>query len=362
MENTNALINSVAAAAADITYTDGTLTISVDSGTFPSMVVPNIEKFTKTTGVAETLQTNTITYTVTDSTTYEFTITQNVDAPSQNPATFTVTYTSDGSATDLEIATNLIDQINAQTGLTGIQITATDAGGADTITLTAKAGFPFFTASAVTNTTVVAGATGVAAKGIGADLITASVDGAVSGVTYTSYLFNYYSNSAAQMGAELNAGLNVITLYVDQDDVDFTQFDSQLSLIVTPNSADKLAQKIDHITAAINATDTATAAEVATGYITSTSAAGTTITLPTGTLLGAELGAVQGTVFDLYIDNTAGASTVTIAVGVNTILSTAAADTAGSFGDLTVASGITGIARYTFMFNSATACVFTRTA
>jgi len=115
-------------------------------------------------------------------------------------------------------------------------------------------------------------------------------------------------------------------------------------------------------TAAINATATATAAEVATGYITSTSAAATTITLPTGTLLGAALGAVAGTSFDLFIDNTAGANTVTMAVAVNGILSTGAADTGGSFGDLTVASGVTGIARYTLMFASATAYVFTRTA
>jgi hypothetical protein len=115
-------------------------------------------------------------------------------------------------------------------------------------------------------------------------------------------------------------------------------------------------------TAAINATATATAAQVATGYITSTSAAATTITLPTGTLLGAALGAVRGTVFDLYIDNTAGASTVTVAVAVNGILSTAAADTAGSFGDLTIASGATGLARFTLMFSSATAYAFTRTA
>lgn len=114
--------------------------------------------------------------------------------------------------------------------------------------------------------------------------------------------------------------------------------------------------------AAINATATATAAQVATGYITSTSAAATTITLPTGTLLGAELGAVQGTVHELYIDNTAGANAVTVAVAVNGILSTAAADTAGSFGDLTVAAGATGVARYTLMFSSATAYVFTRTA
>lgn len=113
---------------------------------------------------------------------------------------------------------------------------------------------------------------------------------------------------------------------------------------------------------AINATTTATAAQVADGYITSTSAAATTITLPTGTALGAALGATQGTSFDLYIDNTAGANIVTVAVNTNAILSSAAADTAGSFGDLTIAAGATGLARYTLMFSSATAYVFTRTA
>ena len=115
-------------------------------------------------------------------------------------------------------------------------------------------------------------------------------------------------------------------------------------------------------TAAINATATATAAQVATGYITSTSAAATTITLPTGTDLGTAIGAVRGTVLELYVDNTAGASTVTMAVATNGILSSAAADTAGSFGDLTIAAGATGLARFTLMFSSATAYVFTRTA
>jgi len=114
--------------------------------------------------------------------------------------------------------------------------------------------------------------------------------------------------------------------------------------------------------AAINSTATATALQVATGYITSTSAAATAITLPTGTLLGAQLGAVRGTVFDLFVDNTAGASTVTMVVAVNGILSSGATDTAGSFGDLTVASGVTGIAQYRLMFASATAYVFTRVA
>ena len=116
---------------------------------------------------------------------------------------------------------------------------------------------------------------------------------------------------------------------------------------------------------AINATATATAAQVATGYITSTSAAATVITLPTGTLLGAAISATQGTTLDLFIDNTAGASTVTIAVATNGILSTGAVDAsaaAGTFGDLTIASGATGIGRFTLMFSSATAYVFTRTA
>ena len=113
---------------------------------------------------------------------------------------------------------------------------------------------------------------------------------------------------------------------------------------------------------AINVTGTATAAQVADGYITSTSAAPVTITLPTGTALGTAIGASRGTVLDLFIDNTAGADVVTVAVNTNAILSSAAADTAGSFGDLTIAAGATGLARYTIMFSSATAYVFTRTA
>lgn len=122
--------------------------------------------------------------------------------------------------------------------------------------------------------------------------------------------------------------------------------------------------------AAINSTATATAAQVATGYITSTSAAGTTITLPTGTLLGAQLGATQGTTFELYVDNTAGASTVTIAVAVNGVQSdwdiqltnATASVTPAAVTPLTIASGVTGLARFTIMFSSATAYVFSRTA
>ena len=116
-------------------------------------------------------------------------------------------------------------------------------------------------------------------------------------------------------------------------------------------------------TAAINATGTATAAQVATGYITSTSVGTVTITLPTGTDLGTAIGATRGTTLDLYVDNTAGASTVTVAVATNGILSAAAAAGAGAgAGLLTVPSGVTGIGRFTIVFSSATAYVFSRTA
>lgn len=113
---------------------------------------------------------------------------------------------------------------------------------------------------------------------------------------------------------------------------------------------------------AINSTATATATQISTGYVTSTSASPVTITLPTGTLLGAALGASQGTVFELVVDNTAGANTVTMAVATNGILSDAASTTAASFGQLTVASGVTGVGKFTLMFSSPTAYVFTRTA
>mgnify|MGYP001566571309 CR=1 FL=1 len=114
--------------------------------------------------------------------------------------------------------------------------------------------------------------------------------------------------------------------------------------------------------AAINATATATAAEVKTGYITSTSAAATAITFPTGTLLGTALGAVAGTVHELYVDNTAGANTVTMVVAVNGILSALAAAEAGGSGLLTIPSGVTGTARFTLVFSSATAYTITRTS
>jgi hypothetical protein len=137
-----------------------------------------------------------------------------------------------------------------------------------------------------------------------------------------------------------------------------TQLSGALGYTPIVNTVD-----ISNSSAAINATATATAAQIATGYITSTSAAATTITLPTGTLLGAALNAKAGTTFSFWVDNTAGANTVTMAVAVNGILSAAAAAGAGAgAGLLTVPSGVTGLGQFTLVFSSATAYAFSRTA
>ncbi len=72
---------------------------------------------------------------------------------------------------------------------------------------------------------------------------------------------------------------------------------------------------------AINTSATVTAAQLAGGLLTSTSAAAVTMTLPTATALATQLGATQGTMFDFVVDNSAGANTVTVAVGSGIVAS-----------------------------------------
>lgn len=164
------------------------------------------------------------------------------------------------------------------------------------------------------------------------------------------------ANTGFTLDAKGTGAVNINTLSATAGAVTLGNTTSLAGAVINGATID------NHATAAINSTATATAAQVATGYITSTSAAGTTITLPTGTLLGTQLGATQGTIFDLTIDNTAGANTVTIAVAVNGILSALATAVSTSGGLLTVPSGVTGQGVFRLMFSSATAYTFTRIA
>jgi len=106
----------------------------------------------------------------------------------------------------------------------------------------------------------------------------------------------------------------------------------------------------NHTASAINATATATATQMATGLITSTSAAATAITFPTAAALLAAIGGAIGSSFELIVDNSAGANTVTMTASA-TITAATAVITGGA--TLTVASGATGI--FKIYFTSATA-------
>lgn len=101
---------------------------------------------------------------------------------------------------------------------------------------------------------------------------------------------------------------------------------------------------------AINATATATVQQITSGTITSTSAAPTTITTPTATEIATAKNATQGTVMYFNVDNSAGASTVTLALGTGITIITGTV--------LTVVSG--AVATFKLYFTSATTAKIAR--
>jgi len=109
---------------------------------------------------------------------------------------------------------------------------------------------------------------------------------------------------------------------------------------------------------AIDATATATPAQILSGHITSTSAAAVSITTPTATAIGALIGAVRGTSFDFMIDNSAGANTVTLVLDGSITVNTPAI-TGGAA--LTVSTA-NSIGTFRLIFTSPTAAKIFRLA
>ncbi len=118
---------------------------------------------------------------------------------------------------------------------------------------------------------------------------------------------------------------------------------------------DGTTSKTPFQTFAQNATGTITAANLVKKYITSTSAAAVTMTLPTATLLGTALAASRGTEMDFTVDNYAGANVVTVAVGAGITVPAAVITGADT---LTVAAGTIG--RFKIIFKTATAALLIR--
>lgn len=127
-------------------------------------------------------------------------------------------------------------------------------------------------------------------------------------------------------------------------------------LAVTGNVVTTTSNIVKRTATAYNETGTATAAAIMGGLLTSTSAAATTITLPTVADLVTASGAAQGTTIDFIVDNSAGSDVVTVAVG--------AGMTASGFpgtNTLTLAASATvGVAGFRITFMSATAATLTR--
>ncbi len=109
---------------------------------------------------------------------------------------------------------------------------------------------------------------------------------------------------------------------------------------------------------AMNVTATATATQILSGYITSTSAAAVSITTPTATAIGTVIGASRGTIVDLVIDNSAGANTVTLILDASIAVVTPAI-TGGATLTVSTANAI-GVFR--LIFTSATTAKIFRIA
>ena len=109
--------------------------------------------------------------------------------------------------------------------------------------------------------------------------------------------------------------------------------------------------------AAVSGTGTVSATNLSTGALIFTGGAGTQ-TLPPATDMATRIAALQGTIFDFTVDNTAGSGTCTIAVNTG-IVAAVPIITGGA--TLTIANSATqGIAQFRLVFSSATAAVLYR--
>ena len=115
---------------------------------------------------------------------------------------------------------------------------------------------------------------------------------------------------------------------------------------------------VKHTTFAVNISATVLAANFTKGYFTSTSAAAVNLQLDTATNIATAIGAVQGTIVDFVVDNSAGANTVTVVVGAGITTNTSPI-TGGS--TLTVSTANT-VGYFRLIFTSATAAKIVRIA
>lgn len=158
MTPSHSVINSIAAAGADLTVSDsGYLTVANTVTAAPWINIPFLKISRKNPPVpigalSATPAVKTVSYTAAASTLYVFDIYANVlvGTTIQNKR-FRIKYESDATGADADIATGLTASINSYPDLN-----VTVSGAATPLTLTGDAGYEVFTAVNISNTTIAA--------------------------------------------------------------------------------------------------------------------------------------------------------------------------------------------------------------
>lgn len=232
LRNTYSVLSTIQAAAADITQSQGVLSItglvpmkySLIQGTGAGELAP----------VAETLQVTTVTPTAANSSTYTLVITQFVESIGRL-VTEQVSYTTAPSG---DTATTICNAWRAQ--LAAYNDLAITGSGAATFIMTAEAGSAIFTVVALqSNIAVVTGTPGVASRGTYDDLVAAGVDASLLtvGATYSTTVFDYGVLSSNTVGGATSSEENVQTLYVDVAATNYTVFSARLVEVLNDYAA-----------------------------------------------------------------------------------------------------------------------------
>lgn len=204
----------------------------------------------------------------------------------------------------------------------------------------------------ITTTGVMTGIGAITSNGLITGSAGATLTGAAINLNASSNFVTNIGTGSTDAAVTIGGGSNTLAINTTSWDISTAGVVTGLTGITTSGNSvmGNIIRK--HVPVAVNATATTSAANMLSGVITSTSAAATGITTPTATAIAALIpGCGQGTSFDLIIDNSGGASTVTLILDAS-IAIVATPIITGS-GTLTLATGTTG--KFSFYFISGTA-------
>lgn len=223
LNNTYSILSTIAAVAADISLSNHVLSITG----CPAMDFRTLEAIGGyITPVAETRGVLTFTNTGANSTAYKGRVTQYIPSIGQlSIVDFGTTSPASGSTTTT-VSTSLKADLNARLNL---KIAAT---GTTTTIITASAGSPIITGTAISGGTFAITTPGVASVGTYADLVAAGVTGATAGKTYNQITFVYKSPIADLLG-EARVTNNSHTLYVQSDATNYAAFNTRMAELLS---------------------------------------------------------------------------------------------------------------------------------